>query len=186
MIMNALGRMLGTLAGLLTAVAMFAAADVGSITGFYKVEDGIAVGGQPTPEQIPALVAEGYRTVITLRLDSEFDASAVAQAAREARMTYRSIPISAKEPDDAAVDEFLRVTDDPGIYPVYIHCGSGNRAAALWMIRRVLREGWQIGVAMSEAQMAGLKNETLRDFAFAYIQRHAVAQAALRWRTAWG
>jgi hypothetical protein len=48
------------------------------------------------------------------------------------------------------------------------------------MIRRVLREGWQIGLAASEAERAGLKSEEMRDFAFAYIQRRAVAQAAVR------
>jgi protein tyrosine phosphatase (PTP) superfamily phosphohydrolase (DUF442 family) len=95
-------------------------------------------------------------------------------------MAYVRVPVSAKDPTDAAVDEFLRVTDDPTIYPVYIHCGSGNRAAALWMIRRVLREGWQIGLAAAEAEKAGLRSDELRDFAFAYIHRHAIAQAALR------
>jgi uncharacterized protein (TIGR01244 family) len=126
------------------------------------------------------LAVEGYRTVINLRLESEFDSGPVAIAARQAGMTYVNVPISAKQPTDAAVDEFLRVTDDPGIYPVYIHCGSGNRAAALWMIRRVVREGWHIGIAASEAAKAGLENQDLRDFAFGYIQRHVVAQAAHR------
>ena len=178
--MNARWKMLGTLAGVLFAAAVFASVDVTSITGFYLVEDGVAVGGQPTAEQVPSLAASGYRTVVCLRVESEFNSAPVALAVRQAGMTYVSVPISAKEPDDAAVDRFLSVTDDPAIYPVFIHCGSGNRAAALWMIRRVLREGWQMGLAMTEAQKAGLKSEEMRDFAFAYIQRHAVAQAALR------
>ena len=178
--MNARWKMLGILAGVLAAAAVFAAVDVESISGFYRVEDGVAVGGQPAADQIPFLAARGYRTLINLRLEGEFDEATVILAARRSGIAYVNVPISAKEPTDAAVDEFLRVTDDPGIYPVYIHCGSGNRAAALWMIRRVVREGWQIGLAATEAEKAGLRNEELRDFAFAYIQRHAVAQAALR------
>ena len=78
------------------------------------------------------------------------------------------------------MEEFLRVTDDPGIYPIYIHCGSGNRAAALWMIRRVLREGWHVGIAISEASAAGMQSEVMRYFALDYIQRHVMAQAAVR------
>jgi uncharacterized protein (TIGR01244 family) len=178
--MNARWKMLCVLAGALAAAAVFAAVDVESIAGFYRVEDGVALGGQPTAEQVPFLAAEGYRTLINLRLESEFDEAPVVLAARRAGISYLSVPLSAKAPEDVAVDEFLRVTDDPGIYPVFIHCGSGNRAAALWMIRRVLREGWQIGLAASEAEKAGLKSEEMRDFAFAYIQRHAVAQAAVR------
>ena len=170
----------GALALAAGALAAMDGPDATSITGYYLVEDGVAVGGQPTAEQVPSLAAFGYRTVLSLRLQSEFDNAPVALAVRKAGMAYMNVPISAKEPTDAAVDEFLRITDDPGIYPVYIHCGSGNRAAALWMIRRVLREGWQLGLAMTEAQKAGLKSEEMRDFVFGYIQRHGVAQAALR------
>ncbi len=174
------GKWIGLFTGALLAAATLAASDVGSITGFYRVEDGVAIGGQPVAEQVPPLAEQGYRTVINLRLESEFDEAPVILAARRAGMSYVSVPMSSKQPTDAAVDEFLRVTDDPGIYPVYIHCASGNRAAALWMIRRVLREGWQIGLAAAEAKKAGLQNEELRDFAFSYIQRHAVARAAAR------
>ena len=162
--MNAHRKVLGCLVTAFATAAVLAAADTGSISGFYYVEDGVAVGGQPTVEQIPTLAANGYRTVINLRLASEFDAEPVALAARRAGMSYVSVPISAKEPTDEAVEEFLRVTDDPGIYPIYIHCGSGNRAAALWMIRRVLREGWHVGIAMSEASAAGLQSGVMRDF----------------------
>ena len=80
--------------------------------------------------------------------------------------------------------ENLGVLADAGITEVRYAGGAwdfgGNRAAALWMIRRVLREGWQIGLAAAEADKAGLKSEIMRDFAFSYIQRHAMAQAAAR------
>ena len=162
----------------LAAAGLLASVDTASIPGFYRIEDSVAIGGQPTAEQIPTLAAAGYQTIICLRQESEYDAAPVSLAARQAGLAYVRVPISAKEPADAAVDEFLRVTDDPGIYPVYIHCGSGNRAAALWMIRRVLREGWTIGVAAAEADAVGLKSETMRDFAIAYVQRHIVVRAA--------
>ena len=176
--MTARSNILLALAGAFVSSALVASGDTASISGFHRVEDGVAVGGQPAAEQVPSLAVAGYRTVVNLRLESEFDAGPVALAAREAGMTYVSVPISAKDPADQAVDEFLRVTDDPAIYPVYIHCASGNRAAALWMIRRVLREGWTIGLAAAEADRAGLTSDSLRDFAFAYIQRHVVARAA--------
>jgi len=170
--MNAHRKVLGCLVSAFAAAAVLTAADTGNISGFYCVEDGVAVGGQPTVEQIPTLAAKGYRTVISLRLASEFDAEPVALAARRAGMSYVSVPISAKEPTDEAVEEFLRFTDDPGIYPIFIHCGSGNRAAALWMIRRVLRDGWTLEKAEAEAVAAGLTREAMLDFARGYIARH--------------
>ena len=176
--MHARTKILLSVGCALAAAGLLASVDTATIPGFYRIEDSVAIGGQPTAEQIPALAAAGYKTVICLRQESEFDAGPVAQAARQAGLAYVRVPISAKEPADAAADEFLRVTDDPGIYPVYIHCGSGNRAAALWMIRRVLREGWTIGVAAAEAEAVGLKSETLRDFAIGYAQRHVMVRAA--------
>jgi hypothetical protein len=64
------------------------------------------------------------------------------------------------------------VTDDATIYPVYIYCASGNRAAALWMIRRVLRDGWTLEKAEAEAVAAGLTRDEMRNFARGYIERH--------------
>ena len=65
------------------------------------------------------------------------------------------------------------MTDDSALYPVFIYCASGNRAAALWMIRRVLRDGWASADAESEAERAGLKSAAMRDFARDYLRRHA-------------
>jgi uncharacterized protein (TIGR01244 family) len=170
--------MLFPLAGALVAAAALSAVGAEEIKGFYRIDEGVAVGGQPTPEQVPALAAAGFRTVMNLRLESEFDAEPVAAAAKKAGLSYRHVPISSKDPTNAAVDEFLRLTDDPAIYPVYIYCGSGNRAAALWMVRRVLREGWHIGTAMTEAERAGLETDVMRDFAFEYIRLHPVARTS--------
>ena len=49
-----------------------------------------------------------------------------------------------QQPTNAAVDEFLKITDDAANRPMFIHCTAAIRVGAFWMIRRVLRDGMTI------------------------------------------
>lgn len=171
--MHMQARMFTFFSAATVAVAAFASAGVDSVESFYRVDDRVATGAQPTPEQVTSLADEGFQTIINLREESEFNDGPQARAARDAGMLFLRVPVSKQQPTDAAVEKFLSVTDDENVYPVFIYCGSGNRAAGLWMIRRVLRDGWVLADAEAEADRAGLKSAEMRDFARDYIRRHA-------------
>ncbi len=164
-------RMLVTM-GVLLAAAMFAAEGTALIDRFHRITERVAIGGQPTPEQITALSYERFNAVINLREEAEFNDGPQARAAREWGMTFVRVPLSRETPSDAAVEKFLVATDDQAIYPIFIYCASGDRAAAVWMIRRVVRDGWVVADAEAEANRAGLQAGKMLDFARDYIQRH--------------
>jgi uncharacterized protein (TIGR01244 family) len=167
--------------GLPAAVALFAAAIFGAtcadIEKFYWIDERIATGGQPLLEQIPALKKEGFRTIINLREPSEYDEAAEAAEAHRLGLRYLSIPFRTADPKDEAVDAFLAAVKDRKIWPAFVHCGSGNRVAALWMIHRVVVDGWNFADAEYEAKLVGLKGENLREFAYEYVCRHSKAEA---------
>ena len=71
------------------------------------------------------------------------------------------------------VDSFLAAVGDKSNQPVFIHCGSANRVGGLWMIKRVLQDGWAVDRAQTEAEAIGLQNPQLVAFANIYIQEHA-------------
>jgi hypothetical protein len=52
---------------------------------------------------------------------------------------------------------------------VFIHCGSANRVAALWMAKRLLVDKWTEEKAAAEANAIGLTNQNLRKFALEYV-----------------
>jgi uncharacterized protein (TIGR01244 family) len=158
------------------SAAAFVSAGVESIEGFYRISDRVAIGTQPTPDEVTALAAEGFNGIVNLREDAEFDDGPSSQAARDSGIRFVRVPLSSKDPSDAGVEKFLAATDDDGLYPVFIYCASGNRAAAVWMVRRVLREGWTVAEARAEAERAGLKSTAMRDFALDFI-RHADKKA---------
>jgi uncharacterized protein (TIGR01244 family) len=176
--MHARMRMLPPLLAAVLAAAAFAAVGSEPIDRFYRVSDLVATGAQPTPEQVAELADQGFNAIIKLREESEFNDGLVFRAAREAGIRFVRVPVAIDAPTDESVDQFLEVTDEARLYPVFIYCGTGNRAAALWMIRRVLREGWELETAEAEARKAGLIRPETVDFVRGYIERHSLARAS--------
>jgi len=159
------------------AAAVLAAEGAAAIERFHRLSDRVAVGGQPTPEQITALSDEGFNAIINLREESEFNDGPQMRAARDSGMQFLRVPVSREKPTDEAVQKFLEITDDPALYPVYVYCGTGNRAAGLWMIRRVVRDGWTTADAEAEANRAGLQAGAMLDFARDFLVRHPKSAA---------
>jgi protein tyrosine phosphatase (PTP) superfamily phosphohydrolase (DUF442 family) len=113
------------------------------------------------------------RAVLNLRPAEEFDATEEEARVRELGMSYFNIPVSNGNPiPDSQFDEFLRLTDDQANHPMFIHCASANRVGAFWLVRRVLRDGWEVPRAEEEATRVGLRAASLREFALDYIARH--------------
>jgi protein-tyrosine phosphatase len=51
----------------------------------------------------------------------------------------------------AAIDQFLDVLDDPGVYPVLIHCKAGlHRTGVLSAVYRMEYQGWSVAEAYRE------------------------------------
>lgn len=143
------------------------------IRNFFRIDKDYCSGGQPRPEHLAQLKAEGVKVIINLRPASEHRVELEETAARENGLRYINIPVVFADPKDEQVDEFLKITDDPNNRPAFIHCAGAIRVGAFWMIRRVLRDGWTVEKAEAEAEKIGLKNAPhLNEFARGYLERH--------------
>ena len=147
--------------------------EVTGIANFLKVTDQVWTGGQPWPEHLPKLKDAGIKVVINLRPPDEHDGKGEAAKVKELGMSYFNIPVSFNEPDELDADDFLKLTDEQlKNGPVFIHCAVGARVGAFWMIRRVLRDGWEYDKALEEANRIGLRNQTrLVEFSRDYIEK---------------
>lgn len=162
------------LAGVLpVATSLAAEKGVSAIEKCFRPTDRVATAAQPTIEQLSAVKEEGFRSIINLREPSEHDAQAEQAAAAKLGLRYISIPVKTAEPKPEEVDAFLDATGDPSIYPVFIHCASGNRVGAFWLIRRVLVDHWTVEDAEKEARQIGMKSPNLKEFAVEYIRSHS-------------
>ena len=144
------------------------------IVNFTKVDAVVACGGATETTALDGLAKDGFKTVINLRLATEANANIEANAAhaKSLGLNYVHIPFNGQQPDPKAVDQFLATIANKANQPAYIHCGSASRVGSMWMIKRVLQDGWTIEKATEEAKLIGLRGEPLEKFALSYIESH--------------
>lgn len=137
----------------------------------------VGFGGATQPSAMSPLRGAGFATVIGLRFGSEAGAEIEASrvAAEAAGLKYIHLPFDPKNPgpkvpDTEVIGEFLDALGDKANQPVYIHCNSATRVAALWMIGRVLVDGWEIDAAGKEAALIAAKPEEAIAFTTRYIE----------------
>jgi uncharacterized protein (TIGR01244 family) len=131
----------------------------------------VGFGGATQASAMPQLRSDGFVTVINLRTAAEegVDVDAGRAAADAVGLSYIHLPFNSAEPDPDIVDKFLAIVGDESNQPVYIHCGSATRAAALWMIGRVLEDGWETEAAAKEAEAIALNPDSAIGFATTYL-----------------
>lgn len=150
-----------------------AMSELTGIPNFLKLTDQVWTGGQPWPEHFPKLKDAGVKVIINLRPHAEYEGAREEAKVKELGINYFNIPVVFNAPDELDADDFLKLTDEQlKNGPVFIHCAVGTRVGAFWMIRRVVRDGWEFDKALEEANRIGLRNQArLIEFAKEYIAK---------------
>jgi protein tyrosine phosphatase (PTP) superfamily phosphohydrolase (DUF442 family) len=149
-------------------------ATVDGVTNFNRLETTVACAGAVKATAVPELKKMGFASIVNLRQAAEAgaDLEEEAAAAKAADIRYYSIPFNGQMPDPAVADKFLDAITAKGSEPAFIHCASGNRAAAMWMIKRLVVDHWDVDRASKEATALGMTSAALKQFAIDYAQTH--------------
>src|ERR1700688_3867195 len=160
--------------GVVAAQSQVKKSTVEGVSNFAQVETTVACAGAITPASVAGIKKMGFASIINLRLATEpgADIDAEAAAAKAAGIKFVHLPLNGAMPDPAVADRFMKTITEPGTEPAFIHCASGNRAAAMWMIKRALVDKWDNDRASEEAAQLGLTSPVLKKFALDYIQAH--------------
>jgi len=144
---------------------------VEGIANYSRVGDTLGCAGAVTTPAVAAIKAQGYKSIVNLRLASEPGAEIEQQraAATDGGLRYHHLPFSGSAPDRTVVDRFLAIVADPANSPMFLHCASANRASAFWLVKRVKQDGWPVEQAVEEAAALGLTNPALKQFALDYL-----------------
>ena len=118
--------------------------------------EGVTGHGQPDLRTLDEIRAAGYGVVVDLRLPDEDRGLADEQGAVEERgMSYVSLPIDGGADvtyeNASRLNEILAQSEGP----VFVHCGSGNRAGALLALRAKLN-GADNETAVEAGKQTGL------------------------------
>ena len=154
------------------ALAQVKKSDVAGVQNFTQMDATIACGGAPNAGGVENLKKQGFVSIINLRLDTETGVQEEEAAVKTAGIKYVHIPFNGAMPDPKVADQFLVAVADRTNQPAYVHCGSGGRAAAMWMIKRALKDGWATDRAVLEAEAISVITPALKTFATDYIATH--------------
>ena len=161
-------------AGAGTALAQQVNKDqVAGIRNMARIETTVACAGAIMPESVVEVKKMGFVSVVNLRLASEEGANVEKEeaAAKAAGIRYFHVPYDGSA-DPKAADAFLTAITTRGAEPAFIHCAGGNRAATMWLIKRIAIDGWDVDRATKEATLLGQTNPTMRQFAIDFGQSH--------------
>ena len=139
-----------------------------NVANYTQVNDTVACAGETPPEAMAELKQRGFVSIINFRTANERGATPEnGQAAAEAvGLKYFHMPF--RTPTTDIVERFLTTVSEPANQPIYIHCGSANRVGAMWLIKRIKQDGWDVDRAIAEAETIGLRSAGLREFALNY------------------
>jgi protein tyrosine/serine phosphatase len=123
-------------------------ADV-KIKNFGQMDDRFYRGAQPQEEDYKQLAAMGIKTIIDLRNDPTDYEKRDAEAAG---MQYVNIPMSDKDyPETAAIDQFLKLVDQPTTGKFYVHCAGGrHRTGVMGAVYRFNHYNWNYDQVYAE------------------------------------
>ena len=146
--------------------------DFPGLANYFPIDGTASNGGAVQSAEWVAseLWRRGFKTVIDV--DPGRDANVFAAAATSTGLRYVPMPL-----DLSKVDAALKTISVPANQPVFLHSANGRASAALWMIKRVLSDGWTVEQAGAEATTIGLVNDDpsvppLWKFAHDYIAAH--------------
>jgi uncharacterized protein (TIGR01244 family) len=140
------------------------------VSNYTRVDATVACAGATPVEALPELKKSGFASIINFRLPEEKGANIEESKAIAAKVGLKYIHLPFQMPTSEIADAFLKAVADPANQPVYIHCASANRVGAMWFIKRVKVDGWDIDRATKEAELIGLRAPGLKTFALDYVK----------------
>ena len=135
----------------------FAGSPVQGIHNFYKVDEHVYRGAQPTEEGIRYLAKIGVKAVIDLR-EPGVRGRNEERIVTAAGMTYINVPMTGlAAPTEAEVTKILGILENASSGPVFVHCMRGmDRTGAVIASYRIDHDKWDNPRALKEAMANGM------------------------------
>lgn len=123
------------------------------IRAFLQLDERVATGGMPVPDDFQEIADAGYKWVVNLALPTSENAIAnEGDLVASLGMRYAHIPVKFDSPDPEDYRTFERLMDAISDQKVFVHCAANMRVSAFMYLYRVRK-----GMAVAEGREAMLK-----------------------------
>jgi protein tyrosine phosphatase (PTP) superfamily phosphohydrolase (DUF442 family) len=142
---------------LFLSLPVFAAPSIPGISDFYRVNEHVYRGAQPSEEGFNYLAKIGVKTVLDLR-ENDSRTPGERRMVSAAGMEYVNIPMTGlTPPTETEISGILRLLEDETGGPVFVHCKAGHdRTGAVIAAYRIDHDGWDNQRALKEAMANGM------------------------------
>ena len=131
--------------------------DLQNIYNFMLISEKLATAGQPQAEQLQAIKAAGYETVINLAtIDSKYSVLNEDEIVKELGMDYIHIPVVWSSPEPEDLQQFFAAMAANSDKKLFVHCIANMRVSAFIMLYRVIKQG--VPYAKAQADMLPIWN----------------------------
>lgn len=114
-----------------------------SIYQYRKVDDQLITGGQPTEEQLQAVAAQGFQTVINLApINPRYSLDDEPGLVQSLGMQYHHIPVEWDNPIASDLSSFEAVMQARPAGKTFIHCAANFRVTAFYSLYAQKHLGW--------------------------------------------
>ncbi len=113
------------------------------IRNFRKVNNQLITGGQPTEEELRAVAADGFQTIINLAtIDPRYSLPDEEGLARSLGMSYHHIPVVWEDPKESDLDAFEKLMKQLPAQKTFVHCAANFRVTAFYSLYAMKNLGW--------------------------------------------
>lgn len=138
------------------AVALADVQGVGLMNAAMPLEN-VVTGGQPTPEQLSALVDLGYTNFVSLRPATEEGTGWEEAIVSDEGISFQRIPVAGAEGlTRENVEALDRALDEAGAEGTVLYCGSSTRVGAMLALRAYWLDGADAQTALELGREAGM------------------------------
>jgi len=121
------------------------------IRNFYVLEDNVATGGQPAPDQFAAIKNAGFDVVINLALaDSPGAVSSEGKIIHDLGLAYEHIPVDFKNPVLGDLDLFFHSMERHRGRKIFVHCAYNWRVSSFMFLYRIIKCGCPVAEALHD------------------------------------
>lgn len=124
------------------------------VQNYSRATEQIAISGLIGDGGTQALAAHGFKTIIDLRTSTEGTAEEKALVDLNG-MNYINIPMTVAGISQEQLAAFTKAIETAQA-PILIHCGSGNRAGAMWASYQISK-GVDPEIALAAGRKAGMR-----------------------------